>query len=168
MLAAMNKYHTGADENTSVICQFPRTKAIGIATASLRVGTSPHGQKTAAPAIRIQGSRGEIQVAHPAYRPTSYRVIKKDAGGDGEVVECPIPVDSNRGSWGQGMFWEADECARCIREGRPQSDGMPWEESMAMMQVMEEALRQGGIEYPELITSDDFDPESSLNTGKRS
>ncbi|KAG6321946.1 D-xylose 1-dehydrogenase (NADP(+)) [Claviceps purpurea] len=168
VLAAMNKYHTGADENTSVICQFPRTKAIGIATASLRVGTSPHGQKTAAPAIRIQGSRGEIQVAHPAYRPTSYRVIKKDADGDGEVIECPIPVDSNRGSWGQGMFWEADECARCIRDGRAQSAGMPWEESMAMMQVMEEALRQGGIEYPELITSDDFDAESSLNTGKRS
>ncbi|KAG5912765.1 D-xylose 1-dehydrogenase (NADP(+)) [Claviceps africana] len=169
VLAAMDRYHTGADENTSIICHFPRTRAMGIATTSLRVGTSPHGQATAAPAIRIQGSQGEIQVAHPAYRPTSYRVLRRRGDGDGdvEVVECPIPVDSKRGSWGHGMFWEADECARCLRDGRKQSEVMPWEESVVMMEVMEEALRQGGVAYPDLITSDVFDAQSPLNTGTR-
>ncbi|KAG5971525.1 D-xylose 1-dehydrogenase (NADP(+)) [Claviceps digitariae] len=165
VLAAMDKYHTGADENTSIICHFPRSRAMGIATTSLRVGTSPHGHTTAAPAIRIQGSQGEIQVAHPAYRPTSYRVIKRKGDGEVDVVECPIPVDTKKGSWGHGMFWEADECARCLRDGRKQSDVMPWEESIVMMEVMEEALRQGGVVYPDLITSDVFDAESPLNTG---
>ncbi|KAG5980260.1 D-xylose 1-dehydrogenase (NADP(+)), partial [Claviceps pusilla] len=165
VLAAMSKYHTGADENTSIICHFPRTRVMGIATTSLRVGTSPHGDTTAAPAIRIQGSQGEIQVAHPAYRPTSYRVIKKNGGGKVDVVECAIPVDTKRDSWGHGMFWEADECARCLRDGRKQSEVMPWEESIVMMEVMEEALRQGGVAYPDLITSDVFDAQSRLNTG---
>ncbi|KAG5920755.1 D-xylose 1-dehydrogenase (NADP(+)) [Claviceps sorghi] len=167
VLAAMDRYHTGADENTSIICHFPRTRSMGIATASLRVGTSPHGQTTTAPAIRIQGSQGEIQVAHPAYRPTSYRVLRRSGDGEVDVVECPIPVDTSRGSWGHGMFWEADECARCLRDGRKQSDVMPWEESVVMMEVMEEALRQGGVAYPDLITSDVFDAQSPLNTGAR-
>ncbi|KAG6002824.1 D-xylose 1-dehydrogenase (NADP(+)) [Claviceps maximensis] len=167
VLAAMNKYHTGADENTSIICHFPRNKAIGIATTSLRVGTSPHGNTTAAPAIRIQGSQGEIQVAHPAYRPTSYRVIKRKGDGEVDVVECAIPVDTKKSSWGHGMFWEADECARCLRDGRKQSAVMPWEESIVMMGVMEDALRQGGVTYPDLITSEVFDAQSPLNTGKK-
>ncbi|KAK2589791.1 D-xylose 1-dehydrogenase (NADP(+)) [Conoideocrella luteorostrata] len=166
VLAAINKYHTGVDENTSIICQFPRNKTIGVATTSIRVGTCPNGTTTAAPAIRIQGSKGEIQVPHPAFRPVSYSVIKKDGDGKVEVVDCPIPKDEKR-NWGHGMFWEADECARCVRDGKKQSETLPWEESMVIMQTMEEALKQGGVEYPELITTDVYDAKSPLNTGNQ-
>ncbi|GAB0136550.1 D-xylose 1-dehydrogenase (NADP(+)) [Epichloe bromicola] len=168
VLAAMNKYHTGADENTSIICHFPRSRSIGVATTSMLVGTSPHGKTTAAPAIRIQGSRGEIQVPHPAFRPTSYSVIMRGGDGAVEVVECPIPTDPKRDSWGHGMFWEADECARCLRDGKKQSATLPWEESIAIMETMEAALRQGGVEYPEHITTDVYDAKSPLNTGNQS
>ncbi|KID96788.1 NADP:D-xylose dehydrogenase, partial [Metarhizium majus ARSEF 297] len=167
VLAAMNQYRTGADENTSIICHFPGTRAMGVATTSMLVGTSPHGDATAAPAIRIQGSKGEIQVPHPAYRPLSYSVIKKDGDGTVEVVECPIPTDLARGNWGHGMFWEADECARCLRDGKQQSATMPWDESIVIMQTMEDALRQGGVAYPDLITTDVFDAKSPLNTGNK-
>ncbi|KAH6687686.1 NADP:D-xylose dehydrogenase [Verticillium dahliae] len=115
----------------------------------------------------IIGSKGEIQVAHPAFRPDSYRVVRKGAAeGEVEIVECPLPKDESRGGWGHGFFWEADEAARCVRDGKVQSEGMPWEESVVIMEVMDEALRQGGVEYPALITSHEFDPESSLNTGR--
>lgn len=167
VLAAINKYRTGADENTSIICQFPNNKSIGVATTSILVGTSPHGDTTAAPAIRIQGSKGEIQVPHPAFRPLSYSVIKKEGDGKVEVVECPIPTDPKRGNWGHGMFWEADECARCLRDGKKQSSTLPWEESLVIMQTMEEALAQGGVKYPELITTDVYDAKSPLNTGNK-
>lgn len=164
VVAAINKYHTGADETTSIILQFPKHRSQGIALTSLRVGTDVDGNNSGGPAIRIQGSGGEIQVMGPAYRPLQYKVIKKD--GTIESVDCPIPKDEAR-DWGHGMFWEADECARCLRDGKVESDTLPWSESIVIMEVMEEALKQGGVQYPELITSDVFEAHGALNTGKR-
>nr|UMZ45329.1 hypothetical protein [Paramyrothecium sp.] len=163
VVAAVNKYETGADEMTSIICHFPKHKSMGIATTALRVATNS-GQNDQCPAIRIQGSGGEIQVSAPAYRPTQYKVIKKS--GDIEVVDCPIPKDAAR-DWGHGMFWEADECARCLRDGKKESASMPWTESIVIMETMEAALKQGGVEYPELITTDVYDAKSPLNTGNQ-
>ena len=51
------------------------------------------------------------------------------------------------------MFWEADECARCLRDGKVESEGMGWEESVVIMEVMDEVRRQGGVRYPEGIES---------------
>lgn len=166
VVAAVNKYHTGADETTSIIVQFPKHKSMGIALTSLVVGSDADGKGTAGSSIRIQGSAGEIQVIGPAYKPTAYKVIKKDGGGQVELVDCPVPKDPAR-NWGQGMFWEADECARCLRDGKKESATMPWGESIAIMEVMDEALRQGGVTYSDLITSDVFDAKSELNTGNK-
>ncbi|KAK3386933.1 hypothetical protein B0H63DRAFT_468668 [Podospora didyma] len=166
VVAAINKYHTGADETTSIILQFSKHKSMGIALTSLRVGTDVDSHNSGGAAIRIQGSGGEIQVMGPAYRPLQYKVIKKDGGGKIEVVDCPIPKDNDR-DWGHGMFWEADESARCLRDGKLESATMPWSESQAIMDVMDETLKQGGVEYPELIATDVFDPQSPLNTGQR-
>ncbi|GAB1312993.1 D-xylose 1-dehydrogenase (NADP(+)) [Madurella fahalii] len=166
VVAAVNQYHTGADETTSIIVQFTKHKSHGIALTSLRVATDVDGRNSGGPAIRIQGSNGEIQVMGPAYCPLQYRVIKRDGGGKIEVVDCPIPKDPERG-WGQGMFWEADECARCLRDGKKESKTLPWTESITIMEVMEEALRQGGVKYPDLISTDVYDAMSPLNTGKR-
>lgn len=164
VVASMNKYHTGADDSTVIVCQFPKHKTIGIATTSLRDASDPT-ESGHTPSIRIQGSKGEIAVAHPAFRPNDYRVLKKGAGDKVEVVECPIPKDAGRDGWGHGFFWEADEAARCIRDGKKESSGIPLDESIAIMEVMDEALRQGGVVYPELITSHEFDANSPLNKG---
>lgn len=166
VVAAINKYSTGVDEMTSVICHFPKHKSMGIATTSLRLATDTDGHNSAGPAIRIQGSGGEIQVMGPAFRPTQYKVIKKDGNGLVEVVDCPIPKDAKR-DWGHGMFWEADEAARCLRDGKLESDTLPWTESIVIMETMESALKQGGVTYSDLITTDVFDKNSSLNTGSR-
>lgn len=165
VFASVIQYKTGVDAMTSVICKFPERKSVGIATASMLVGTDPDGSKSAS-AVRIQGSRGEIQVSHPAYRPTQFKVIKEGRGGKIDVVDCAIPEDPKR-NWGRGFFWEADECARCIRDGQTESKVLPWSESLAVMETMESALRQGRVEYPELITTDVFDAKSPLNTGRR-
>ncbi|KAK7228912.1 hypothetical protein V2G26_001082 [Clonostachys chloroleuca] len=167
VIAASNQYRTGADEQTTIICQFPQHKSMGVALTGLRVATDPDGHNTAGPAVRIQGTKGEIQVMGPAYRPGQYKVIKKDGGGKVEVVECDYPKDPARDNWGHGMYWEADECARCLRDGRLQSDSMPWSESITIMETMESALKQGGITYPDLITTDVYDAQSPLNTGSR-
>lgn len=167
VVASMRKYETGADEETAIICQFPKSKKMGLALTGLRTESNPDGHHSAGAAIRIQGSGGEIQVMGPAFRPLQYRVITNDCAGKFEVVDCPIPKDPARNNWGHGMFWEADECARCLRDGKLESETLPWQESIVIMETMEESLKQGGIKYPELITTDVFDANSSLNTGAR-
>lgn len=165
--AALNKYdHTGADDNTTVIMHFPKHQAMGIATSGLRAASDIDGKGTSGAPIRIQGTEGEIQVMGPAYRPEQYKVVRKARPGQLEVIDCPIPKDPATG-WGHGMFWEADACARCLRDGEKESATVPLAESVVIMEVLDGALRQGGIEYPALITTDVFDPNSPLNTGNQ-
>lgn len=164
----INKYEkTGADEMTSMILQFPKYKSMGIALTSLRVATDPDDGNTAGAAIRIQGTRGEIQVMGPAYRPTHYRVILKGTGGKVEEVDCPIPTDPARNGDGHGMFWEADEAARCIRDGKLESEALSWEESVVIMETMDEVRKQGGLKYSELIETSIYDEKSPLNVGNQ-
>lgn len=160
VVASMCKYHTGADENDILVLQFAKSRALGVASSSLRLSTSICDNK-AGPAIRIQGARGEIQVAGPTYRPLSYRILTED--GKIQDFEYPIPVDPEREDWGHGMFYEADECARCLRDGRRESETMPLDESILIMEIMEEALKQGGIKYPDLISSDIYEEKGQLN-----
>jgi hypothetical protein len=76
--------------------------AHGIALTNFRVATDPDGYYTSGPAIRIQGTKGEIQVSGPAFRPEHYRFIPAEGdidaqrvrqGKNGKVreVDCPIP-----------------------------------------------------------------------------
>lgn len=49
------------------------------------------------------------------------------------------------------MFYEADECARCIRDGRYESEILSGEETVALMEVMDQVRQQHGLVYPESI-----------------
>lgn len=145
---------------TSIILHFPSTDAHGIATTNMRVSFDPDGRNSAGPAIRIQGTKAEIQVFGPAYRPTTYRIIPAypDVGGPGDKggVEKAEVKTVTREIPGHGMFWEADECARCIRDGKQESEGMTWEESCVIMDTMDEVRRQSGLVYPENIESVEY------------
>ena len=172
---------TGSDESTSMILKFPRgphseAPAQGVALTSLRTASDVDGKGTSYPAIRIQGTKGEIQVFGPAFRPRRWRYIPGNAqgvttgkesgegeggeygvaeegrGGKGvEEHECPIP--------GHGMFWEADEVARALQEGRKEGGALGWEESRVIMGVMDEVRRQVGVKYPEVIETLEYPVE---------
>jgi predicted dehydrogenase len=156
----MAQYHlTGTDEATTILLSFPTTtpsnlphqQSQAIAMTHLRVSTDPGWKNSAGPAVRIQGTKGEIQVDGPAFRPLRYRVIPSQ-----QEDNPPVPirqVDIHLGDNGKGLYFEADEAARCIRDGKLQSDIMPWEESIVIMEVMDEVRRQGGLTYPGNIES---------------
>lgn len=175
VVAAINKYEkTGADEMTTMILQFEKNKSMGVATTNMRVPTQPESDTSGAsgPAVRIQGTKGEIQVFGPIFRPLRYKVIKRGSKeSEVEAVSCPIPTDKERtgpkgaeaNGWGHGMFWEADEAARCIRDGKLESETLSWEESIVIMETMDETRRQGGLVYPDLIETAVYDPKSPLN-----
>ena len=142
---------TGADESTSILLTFPNgphtsRPVTGVALTNFRVATDPDGRGTANPAMRIQGSKGELQVDGPAYRPTTWRVIFRD--GRVEEHEEKIP--------GHGMFWEADACGRALRDKKLESEGMGWEESVVIMEVMDEVRKQGSLTYPDKIETLDY------------
>ncbi|KAL9614122.1 MAG: hypothetical protein Q9167_001407 [Letrouitia subvulpina] len=167
VVSAMTPYHaTGADEMTSMILTFPNAPgpgpvgtpdgssvhaAHGIALTTLRVASDPDRRNSARPAIRIQGTKGEIQVDGPAYRPMHWRFIpllthEEKVAGEKQVEEHDCPFVE-----GHGMFFEADECARCVRDGKLESEVMGWQESVVIMEVMDEVRRQAGMRYPEKI-----------------
>jgi dihydrodiol dehydrogenase / D-xylose 1-dehydrogenase (NADP) len=173
VLGAIRKYKTGADEHTSMLLTFPREEggdAHGIATTSMRVAADPDGKGTAGPSIRVQGSEGEVQIFHPAFRPSRTKLILKDGTVEEKNWEFPGPGKGSGwkngfgGDWqsegeGQGMYWEADECANAIREGRKEGQYESLEESLVIMKTMDEVRRQNDMKYPEKIETVEYPVE---------
>lgn len=166
--AALSRYDkTGCDEMTTVVLDFAGAHvgraneggngdAHAIALTSIRVSNDPNDEHPSADPVRIQGTRGDITVSAPSYRPTSYTLVPAKNANRGKVADFEFERKDFEIPAGHGMFWEADECARCIRDGKLESETMGWEESVAVMEVMDEVRRQGGLEYPEAIESTEY------------
>lgn len=169
--AALSKYDgTGCDEMTSIVLEFPGAHvgsvgpdakngngdAHAIALTNIRVSNSPSDEHPSADPVRIQGTLGDITVSAPSYRPISYTVVPAQNANRGKLAVYDFETKRFDIPAGHGMFWEADECARCIRDGKLESDVMGWEESLAVMGVMDEVRLQGGLNYPENIESCDY------------
>lgn len=125
-----------------VVSTFP--KSIGTASSSTRTATDP--DNTGRPAARISGTTGEIQVAHPAYRPEKMAAVKLDLGGR----EKSVPVAT-----GRGMFWEADGAARAPRDGKLECETMPLDESILIMAAVNKVRYDNRFRYPEMIEKTD-------------
>jgi predicted dehydrogenase len=149
--SAVAKYVTGADEQTTVLCAFG--DAHGVASTSIRVASTPDAERNGQDDVRIQGTKGDLTVNY-APRPKRYTLTPakgKEAEFEYEVKE----FDDSPGG-GHGMFWEADECARCVRDGKIESEVMGWTESGEVLKVMDEVRRQHGIVYPGGLESVDY------------
>jgi predicted dehydrogenase len=153
--AAVSKYETGVDETTTVLLHFPASGAHGVAGTSIRVATTPNAEHPAGDAIRIQGTLGDLTVDF-APKPRFYTLTPaandkrgKPADFEYQVVDKFKEIPGG----GHGMFWEADECARCIRDGKMESEVCGLEESEALMRVMDQVRKQGGVVYPARIES---------------
>ena len=162
VISSVLKHDGGVDEMASIIFNFPKRRAQGIAMSSLNVATDPDGKASAGPAIRIQGLKGEISIFDPAYRPTRFIITPKVYDGpygsktDGQstesIEEFNMPVPGN----GHGLFWEADEVARCLRDGKKQSEVLCWDESVLIMEMMDTVRQQCGVIYPGGVESTDY------------
>src|SRR3954469_5961016 len=88
----------------------------------------------------ICGTEGSIEIDGDFYGPNVARLRKADR--DRTVVEeWGGPVDN-------GFQFQVAEVARCVAEGRQESERMSWASSRAVMAVMDEARRQVGVSYP--------------------
>lgn len=94
------------------------------------VGTSPL-------AALITGTAGWIRVEPRIHRPE--RLIVRDAAGE-EVIEGS-PTEGN------GYRLEIEEVARCLRAGELESPAVPLDETVGILEVLDEARRQLGVRY---------------------
>ncbi|KAF2111261.1 hypothetical protein BDV96DRAFT_500132 [Lophiotrema nucula] len=89
---------------------------------------------------RIEGTLGYITVEGvSASCPTAFTVYDK-AGGSARRFTVPKP--------GFGLYWEADAVAQDIAAGRMESAVMPRVETVRVLEMLDEARRQGGAQFP--------------------
>jgi len=159
ILSHMVKYpKTWIDEDTTFVISFPTTTPTnkldrtshGVGMTAYPVASDPDQRGSAGPSVRIQGTKGEVQVYGMAFQPDRFKVIplkQTDEAVSVREVSCPFPAS------GWGMFYEADEAARCLRDGRIESSTMPWDESILIMEVMDQIREQCDLWYPDSIES---------------
>lgn len=86
----------------------------------------------------IMGSRGRIRLHAPMFRPT--RLTLSISGQPDEVIELPLT--------GNGYNYQAVEVMDCLRAGRLESQTMPLDETLAIMQTMDQIRALWGLKYP--------------------
>jgi predicted dehydrogenase len=93
----------------------------------------------------VSGTLGRIDLGDPAgprgrwYGPSAVRFT----GRDESVTATWEPADRDF-----GLHLEACEVARCVAEGRLESELMPLDETVAIVAIMDEVRRQLGVTYP--------------------
>ncbi len=78
----------------------------------------------------ISGTEARIEVASSFYAPTAFTLISRN--GVNEQFEFSTE--------GRGLHYEASEVARCIAEGLTESPLMPLDETIAIMDTLEQVL----------------------------
>ncbi|MFL6100553.1 MAG: Gfo/Idh/MocA family protein [Actinomycetales bacterium] len=120
---------TGVDAQTSMILQYD-----GGAQAVLTCTLEARSTVRAA----VIGTDGRIEIDWVWYQPTTFRVITRA----GEVTEYDEPCEP------RGMQHEAAEVGRCLRSGLLESPTLPLDETVSIMETMDEVRRQIGLRYP--------------------
>lgn len=103
----------------------------------------------------------------PLSRPTHTKIILAD--GTVEDKHWPQPGPGKGSGWfngfgssvnpegeGHGMFWEADEAAMALVEGRKEGKFLGLDESLLIMRVMDQIRQQGGLKYPQNIETAEY------------
>src|SRR5438876_1220124 len=84
----------------------------------------------------IVGTDARIEIDGDFYAPTSFDLISR--AGERTRFEAPHQ--------GRGLWYQAEEVARCLREGLPESPFMPLDESVEIMRTMEVVLAQAAAD----------------------
>jgi len=122
---------TGVDEQTVMLFGYPEGRH---AVLSCAVRTTTHHEAS------IYGTEGRIRLHTPWWRGTTLSVYRQAGPEDAEVIDAPY--ESN------GYNYEAAEVMRCLRAGRLESEVMPLDETVQLMESLDAVRAQIGLKYP--------------------
>lgn len=127
--AVSDQAFTGVDAQTSVLLQYD-----GGEQAVLFTSVETRSPNRAA----INGTEARIEIDGVFYSPSNFRVIDRDGG----VERFDVAHQ------GHGLRHQAAEVGRCLREGRTESAILTLDETVAIMETLDEVRRQIGLRYP--------------------
>jgi predicted dehydrogenase len=130
---------TGVDSTTTFVLSFDKIHGQAILSCGITM-SSPM------PAITIRFRNGNIIVDGKIYRPTSFTVQYFDKPGSSVVVREEKKEFSHVGG---GWHYQADEVARCIRDGKLESELWSLDKSILAMEVFDQVRQQNGYAFPE-------------------
>ena len=123
IVALIDPAFTGVDGQTSMLFGYDSgAQAVLSCTLSAKSPTR----------AAIVGSEARIEIDGDFYTPTSFTLITRS--GERTRYDEPHP--------GRGLWHQADEVARCLREGLLESPLMPLDESISIMQTLDAVLAQ--------------------------
>jgi len=120
---------TGVDEQGAFILGYPEGQ-LAVLSAAVRTAT-PRG-------ATLVGTRGQIEIPMPFWSPPL--MILRVEGEPDQRIELPYA--------GNGYDYTAAEVVRCLSAGALESDRMPLDESVAIMETLDAIRAQWGLRYP--------------------
>lgn len=129
IVAKSNFHKTGADLQTSMILQYENAQAIlhsSFVSVSNMIAT-------------INGSKGTINLNSLWHEAQSYTLSVNN-----KKEEFLLPTK------GKGFTYEIEECHRCIRENKIESQLWSHQNSLELIKMVDEVRNQIGLEYPSL------------------
>ncbi len=86
----------------------------------------------------ITGTEGRLDIDPTFYRPTAFTIT--DRAGGRERVDIPVE--------GNGLRFQGAEVGRCLRAGLTESPLLTLEETVSVMETLDEVRRQVGLQHP--------------------
>ncbi|MGI6786152.1 MAG: Gfo/Idh/MocA family protein [Gleimia sp.] len=125
----------GIDEHETIAMTY--VGAIATATSTMRAKTPT--------TAHVSCRNGRIEFRDAFYQPGRITVFQ-------EPLDDLMPAEAFSWTWDghiQGGFqYQAAEVARCVNAGLTQSETMPWDDTIAVMEIMDKARAQLGVRYP--------------------
>lgn len=121
---------TNVDQNTSFTVTFAGADlaAQAILSCSINLNASD-------PGVNIRFERGSISISAPIYCPKEYKITY--LGKDGRSIKEERKVFNYVGG---GWHFQADEVARCVRDGKKESALWGHSKSLLEMEIFDEVF----------------------------
>jgi len=132
---------TGVDSSTAFVLDFQQLDAQAILSCSITIPPPP------SPLV-MRFRKGNIIASGPIYRPTGFTVQIFDKPGSGKVA-TEDTRDFSKSFEGGGWHFQADEVARCIRDGKLESEIWGLDKTLLQMEIFDEVRKQGNYVLPQ-------------------
>ncbi|MBC8570729.1 Gfo/Idh/MocA family protein [Zongyangia hominis] len=120
---------TGVDEQNAILTQYP-SGGIGCLQSAVTADIPNDAQ--------IIATKARVDIPEFWHAETAYVFPK-----EGQPYEIHLPFMKN------GYEYEAMEVMDCLRQGKVESDILPWSHTLQIMELLDRCREQWGLQYPQ-------------------